>query len=94
MNQRVLWLAVLTVGIASAAEVTVELNPAQTRVGWTLGDVLHTVHGTFKLTRGTIRFDSETGNASGEIVVDAASGESGSGSRVGRMNKNVLESAR
>jgi polyisoprenoid-binding protein YceI len=94
MNPRVMWLAVLTVGIASASEVTVELDPVQTRVGWTLGDVLHTVHGTFKLTRGTIHFDPETGEASGEIVVDATSGESGSGARDGRMHKNVLESAK
>jgi polyisoprenoid-binding protein YceI len=92
MNVRVLCLAAVTVGIASAAEVTVELNPAQTRVAWTLGAVLHTVHGTFKLTRGTIHFDPETGEASGEIVVDATSGESGSGARDGRMHKNVLES--
>jgi polyisoprenoid-binding protein YceI len=79
---------------ASAADVSIDLNPAQTKVLWTLGDVLHTVHGTFKLTRGTIHFDSATGKASGEIVVDATSGESGSGARDGRMHKNVLESAK
>jgi polyisoprenoid-binding protein YceI len=79
---------------AGAAEYQLHLTPETTQVNWTLGDVLHTVHGTFKLRRGDIVFDPETGKAGGEIVVDAASGESGSGARDGRMHKNVLESAR
>jgi len=79
---------------ANAADINLELSPAQTHVTWTLGDVLHTVHGTFRLTRGNVRFDSVTGKASGEIVVDATSGESGSGARDGRMHKNVLESTK
>ena len=61
---------------------------------WALGDVLHTVHGTFQLRHGDIVFDNETGKAGGEVVVDATSGESGSGTRDGRMHKNVLESAK
>jgi polyisoprenoid-binding protein YceI len=84
----------LTASLACPAEITLELNPSQTHVTWTLGDVLHTVHGTFRLTRGTIRFDPATGNASGELVVDATSGESGNGARDGRMHKHVLESAK
>jgi polyisoprenoid-binding protein YceI len=92
--KRLLYGLLLTVSLATAAEVTLELNPAKTQVAWTLGDVLHTVHGTFKLTRGTVRFDPATGMASGEIIVDATSGESGSGARDGRMHKNVLESAK
>ena len=63
-------------------------------MNWTLGDVLHTVHGTFKLKRGEISFDTDNGKASGEVVVDATSGDSGSGARDGRMHKNVLESVR
>jgi polyisoprenoid-binding protein YceI len=81
-------------GNAIAADVVFELNATQSSVNWTLGDVLHTVHGTFKLTRGTIRFDPGTGKAGGEVVVDASSGESGSGARDGRMHKNVLESTK
>ncbi len=34
----------------------------------------------------------ETGKAAGEIVIDVASGESGSGSRDKRMQKEILES--
>ncbi len=84
--------AVLAVAAVRAEEMSLQFDPAQTRVEWTLGDVLHTVHGTFKLKRGSLRFDPATGNASGELVVDASSGESGSGARDRRMQKNVLES--
>src|SRR5579863_2939978 len=77
-----------------AAEKAIELDPARTSVTFTLGDVLHTVHGSFKLKRGSLKFDSATGSASGEIVVDVASGDSGSGARDKRMHKEILESSR
>ena len=54
------------------------IDPAKTKVEFTLGSLLHTVHGDFRLKTGTLRFDPQTGKASGELVVDAASGESGS----------------
>src|SRR5579871_5387650 len=76
---------------AAAQQRSLELNPEQTSVKFTLGDVLHTVHGNFKLERGTLQFDSSTGNISGEIVVDAKSGDSGSAMRDRKMNKEVLE---
>src|SRR5450755_3884234 len=78
----------------AAAQNTIELDPARTTVSFTLPDVLHTVHGTFKLKRGSLKFDSASGAASGEIVVDVASGDSGSGARDKRMHKEILESAR
>lgn len=75
-----------------AQEVVLELDPAQTHIEFTLAEVLHPVHGTFKLKSGTIRFDPATGEASGLVVVDVASGESGSTSRDRKMHKDVLES--
>jgi polyisoprenoid-binding protein YceI len=78
----------------AAAETVVELDPARTTVNFTLADVLHTVHGSFKLKRGSLKLDPAAGTASGEIVVDVASGDSGSGARDHRMHKEVLESAR
>lgn len=75
-----------------AQETVLALDPAQTQVQFTLSDVLHTVHGAFKLKRGTIHYDFTSGKASGEIVIDAQSGDSGLGARDKRMNKNVLES--
>lgn len=79
---------------ASAQQTQITLDPAQTKIDWTLGDVLHTVHGTFKLKSGSIAFDSKTGDASGQIVVDATSGESGNHTRDGKMHKEILESGR
>lgn len=77
---------------AAAQEEVFEIEPAQSHVNFTLGDVLHTVHGTFQLKSGTIRFDRTTGAASGQLVVDATSGNSGSNARDHKMHKDVLES--
>ena len=68
-----------------------DLDATRTKVEFTLGDVLHTVHGSFKLKNGSIQFDPASGQASGAMVVDAASGASGSGARDRRMQKNILE---
>ena len=78
----------------TAETKTFELDPAQTQVSFTLGDVLHTVHGSFHLKRGSIRFDDQTGQAGGELVVDALSGDSGNKSRDKKMHKEDLESDR
>jgi polyisoprenoid-binding protein YceI len=78
----------------SAQERTLTLDPAKTEVHWTLGGSLHTVHGKFQFKQGTMRFDPANGKASGELIVDAKSGDSGSGARDGRMHKSILESAK
>ncbi len=85
---------VLLPSMVAAQQITVNLDPAQTKIKWTLGDVLHTVQGTFKLASGRVTFDPQTGDASGEIIVDATSGESGNHSRDQKMHKEVLESQR
>ncbi len=88
-------LAFLICGLPlSAAESAIDLDPGRTTITFTLADVLHTVHGNFKLKRGSLKFDSSTGNASGQIVVDVASGDSGNGGRDKRMHKKILVSAR
>lgn len=63
-------------------------------ISFRLGDVLHTVHGTFKLTNGELWFDSSTSKAGGRLIVAAGSGDTGSHARDSRMNKNVLKSDR
>lgn len=80
-------IALSTASPAPAQEAVLELNPAQTQVSFTLGNVLHTVHGTFKLKQGTVKFDPATGHASGLVVVDATSGDSGSHARDHKMHK-------
>ena len=70
---------------------TLQIDPGATQVEFTLADVIHTVHGKFQLKRGDMRFDPSTGKASGALVVDAASGDSGSSARDRRMRSNILE---
>ena len=79
---------------SSAKEIVLAVDPKLSAVHYTVSSSLHTVHGTFTMKRGTLRLDPATGKAAGEIVVDAASGQSGSDSRDKRMHKEVLESAR
>jgi polyisoprenoid-binding protein YceI len=79
---------------ASASEIVLTLDPAQSKVHWTVDSALHTVHGTFALKSGTIHFDPVSGRAGGEIIVYAPSGESGNGSRDKRMHREILETAK
>jgi polyisoprenoid-binding protein YceI len=78
----------------AASEIVLALDPAQSRVHWSVDSTLHTVHGTFAVKSGTVHFDPETGMAGGEIIVDAPSGESGNGARDRRMHKEILETSR
>ena len=84
----------LTVFSAAAQQITLQIDPAKTSVKFTLGDALHTVHGTFQVEHGAFQFDPTSGKVSGEVVVNARSGESGSGMRDRKMHKEVLESER
>ena len=91
----VLALAVTLVPAAFAqkapAPLHLHLDPGQTEVHFTLKDTIHTVHGTFKMSAGAIDFDPQTGEASGQIVVDTGSGASGNDSRDGKMKREYLE---
>ncbi len=77
---------------ALAAERVLELAPDATRVTFTLGATGHDVAGTLYLQAGRIRFDPETGVASGEIAIDARRAETGHQKRDKTMHKKVLES--
>jgi len=81
-------------GRVAAQNVSLTLDPQKTTVNFTLGDVLHTVRGTFQLKQGSLILDSSAGKLSGEILVDARSGESGNGMRDRKMHREVLESDR
>jgi polyisoprenoid-binding protein YceI len=77
----------------SSGPLVLSIDAAHSTVHWTLDSSLHTVHGTFRVKRGTLSVDPASGKATGEIVVDAASGESGNDSRDRKMHNEVLESA-
>jgi polyisoprenoid-binding protein YceI len=93
---RHIFLSILAVTFAAsvtqAQQKAFTLDPAQTKVNFTVDSTLHTVHGDFRLKSGSIQFDDATGAASGELVVDSASGESGSNGRDKKMHKDILES--
>jgi polyisoprenoid-binding protein YceI len=78
---------------AQAQEATLSFVPAQTTVNFTLGDLLHTVYGTFNLKSGMVHFTPATNAVNGNIVVDATSGASGNSARDRKMHQEILESA-
>lgn len=82
----------LTCSVAAAQQMQVTLNPAETQISISVHDVHGGVHGSFRLKSGSVLFDRANGHASGEIVVDAASGVTGDGTRDHKMNQDVLES--
>jgi polyisoprenoid-binding protein YceI len=79
---------------AQSHELKLQFTPANTSIKFTLGDVLHTVHGTFQLKRGEVSYDFTTQTVRGEVVADATSGESGNHSRDRRMHRDILESGK
>ncbi len=87
-------IALVAVSSVASTEqgVTFQLDAQLTTIHFTLGDVLHTVRGTFHLKQGSLQLDPASGKVIGEIVVDAGSGESGSGLRDSKMRREVLES--
>jgi len=75
------------------AKLSSSSTPAQSKVHWTLESTVHTVHGSFAFKKGSSSGYS-TGKASGEIIVDATSGNSGNDGRDKKMHKDVLESVK
>jgi len=80
--------------VLSASEIVFEVNPAQSRVDFTLSSLLHTTHGSFRIKRGHLQLETTNGVVSGECVVDATSGDSSNRSRDHRMHREILESDR
>lgn len=89
----VLWAAIAAAPLR-ADELVVALDPERTTIAFSVGATLHTVRGSFKLKSGELAFDTGTGKAGGEIVVDMDSGESGNTSRDRRMREEILETRR
>jgi len=94
MRSKLLLTALAARAVAWGHEIVLNPDPAHTTVQFKLSATLHTVHGNFKLKHGAIRFDPATGKISGEVVVDATSGNSGDDGRDRRMHQDILESAK
>ena len=91
---RLVLLAGLLAPPASAGERAITLDPAASRITFTLDTTFHEVHGTMALSDGMIRFDPGAGTASGAITVDARRTETGNEKRDRTMHAEVLESER
>ena len=92
-------LAIATLGLvlgaasSSAAEWRIEVDPLRTNVSFTLKATMHSVHGTAAAASGGFSLDPDTGAATGEIVIDATSADTGNGSRDKKMHRKVLVTA-
>jgi len=94
---RAVTTAVLALALAapvSAAEQVLRLDPAASRVGFTLDATLHSAEGTLPLREGEIGVDLAAGTAHGRLVFDATRAETGNQGRDRKMHEEVLESAR
>ena len=97
--KRPVWITAVAFFAVVAAETpllcgqdtALELDPVQTHIEFTLPATMHTVHGTFNLKSGLVRLDP-SGKASGRIIVNAPSGNSGNTTRDKKMHRTVLES--
>lgn len=75
----------------SAAPQVLTLHPERTKVTFELEATGHDVEGLLALKSGAVRFDPATGEASGELVVDLATADTGNKSRDKTMHQDVLE---
>jgi polyisoprenoid-binding protein YceI len=80
--------------VLSAENLTFELDPKATLITFTFGATLHTVQGTLQAKQGMVKIDTETGAASGWIVMDATSARTGNNRRDRKMHEKILESRR
>ena len=79
---------------SASSRLIFSVDPARSTLHWTLDTTLHLVHGTFVVKSGEVTIDPATGNASGQIVVDATSGKTDNDSRDKKMHQEILETAR
>ncbi len=75
---------------AFAQQQVFTVDPQASQLAFTLGDVLHSVHGTFHVQSGSVTFSRGTPKISGSIVVAAGSGNSGNETRDKKMSKDIL----
>jgi polyisoprenoid-binding protein YceI len=84
-------LPLLATSAAFAQHEKFTADAAKSTVSFTLGANDGEKHGTFHAQSGFVDFDPKAHTIAGSIVVNAASGDSGSGSRDKKMTKDVLD---
>ena len=71
-------------------ELEINLDAASTSVAFTLGATLHTVHGEATVKSGSFLYQPESGTLTGQVVVDAATADTGNKKRDKKMHAKVL----
>jgi polyisoprenoid-binding protein YceI len=84
----------LLIASAQSQELRLQFSASGTRVTFTLGDLLHTVHGSFNFKSGEVQYDPATAGVRGSLVVDATSGQTNNRMRDRRMHREILETDR
>jgi polyisoprenoid-binding protein YceI len=96
--RKAVWVWTVLVLLSSfglrAVPLTFELDPKATSVEFTFGATLHTVNGSLRAKQGTVRIETDTGAASGWVVLDATSAQTGNARRDRKMHEKILESRR
>lgn len=77
---------------AWAGERVLRFDPETTEVSFIVEATGHDVHGMLVLRDGEIRFDPQTGEASGQIAIDARGADTGNKKRDKTMHNKVFES--
>ncbi len=86
------FLALVVPSSLAAQTYSFDLDVAATEIRFVVDSTLHKVHGTAQALRGSLRIDTERGEAEGQVVVDARSFETGNARRDKQMHQRVLES--
>jgi polyisoprenoid-binding protein YceI len=87
-------LLLYSASVYAQQQIALQFTPANTSIKFTIADIVHTIHGSFQLTRGDVEYTLANGSLRGALVVDAASGRSGNRFRDHRMHHVVLDSGR
>lgn len=77
-------------GAFAGQMVTLEIDPAESSLDFTLGATMHTVHGRLGSPSGRIVFDPETGEADGAVTIDLTKADTGIERRDRKMHEQVL----
>ena len=76
-----------------AGELQIDLDPEVTSISFRLQATLHSVHGSAALTAGSLRLNTESGDMTGAVMIDATTAETGNKKRDKKMHSKVLATA-
>lgn len=88
------FLVFCTLGVAEAAERTLQIDGAKSKASFLLPATGHDVTGSFAVQSASLTFDDAAGTAAGTVGLDATKGETGNSSRDKTMHSDVLLSAK